>query len=107
MSCYQTLEIRNDTAANDTTANDTAYDAATANDSLSFSRRDNSFSLGGRKGGLCIHMRGQLHTVGCLVERTVKGRDKEYEHLCTHTDEQHQVGSRQVGQFKERTQNND
>ena len=53
------------------------------------------------------HMRRQLHAVGCLVERTVEGGDEEHNDLSAHAEEQHEVGSRQVGQFEERTQDDD
>ena len=36
-----------------------------------------------------------------------KTRDEEYEDFRTHTDEQHQVGSRNMSQFEERTQDDD
>lgn len=53
------------------------------------------------------HMNVKIHSLGSLVERTVEGRDKEYEYLSTHTQEQEEVGSWQVGQLKQRTQDND
>ena len=52
-------------------------------------------------------MSRNISSIGCLVERTVEGGKEEHERLSTHTGKQHEIGSRQVGQFKEGTQDND
>jgi hypothetical protein len=41
------------------------------------------------------------------VEGTVEGGEEEHEHLSAHAEEQHEVGACDVGQFEQRTQNND
>ena len=63
----------------------------------------------GDSGSLCPHlgMDIQIHTVRRLVEGTVKGGEEEHDDLSTHTQIQEEVGSRQVGQFKQGTQDND
>ena len=52
-------------------------------------------------------MSRQIHAISCLVKRTVESRDKEHEYLSAHTQEQEEVGSRQVGQFKQCTKDHD
>ena len=49
----------------------------------------------------------QVHAVGCLVKRTVEGGNEEHDYLSSHAEEQHEVGSWQVGQLEERTKNHD
>ena len=44
---------------------------------------------------------------GCLVERTVEGRNEEHYNLGAHTEIQHDVGSGQVGELKQCTKDND
>ena len=48
-------------------------------------------------------VRRQVHAVGSLVERTVKSRDEEHEHFRTHTQEEEEVSTRQVGELEQRT----
>ena len=95
-------------AAGAATTNDDGAAAATASDSHS-----------GTFGTLCalchlctlcvdvveVHVRGQILAVLGLVERTVEAGDEEHEHLGAHTQEQPEVGSRQVGELEERTKN--
>ena len=52
-----------------------------------------------------IEMRGQVHAVGSLVERTVESGDEEHKYLGAHTDEKHQVGPFNMGELEERSQN--
>ena len=49
---------------------------------------------------LLIYMRREFLAVGGLVERTVEGGEEEHEYLGTHSEEQHEVCSRQVGEFE-------
>ena len=42
-----------------------------------------------------------------FVEGTIEGREEEHDNLRTHTNEQHKVAARQVGQFEQGTQNYD
>ena len=52
-------------------------------------------------------MGGQITAVGCLVERTVEGRDEEHKHLSAHTNEQHDIGKGKVRQLKKGSKDND
>ena len=45
----------------------------------------------------------QVHTIRRLVERTVESGEEEHDNLRTHTQEQEEVSSGQVGQFKQGT----
>jgi hypothetical protein len=60
-----------------------------------------------RRFAFLAYVRRQFHAVGRLVEGTVEGCDEEHHHLSSHTQEQHEVGTRQVGQLKQRTENHD
>lgn len=50
---------------------------------------------------------GKFATIVGLVERTVEGREKEDDNLRTHTEEQPEVGSRQVGELEECAKDHD
>ena len=42
----------------------------------------------------------ELTSLGSLVERTVEGGNEEHHHLGTHAEEQHEIGTRQVGKLE-------
>ena len=46
-------------------------------------------------------------TVGSLVKRTVESRNEEDEDLGAHTDEEHDIGTREMGQLKQRSKDDD
>lgn len=50
---------------------------------------------------------GKFATIVGLVERTVEGREEEDDNLRTHTEEQPEVGSRQVGELEECAKDHD
>ena len=78
---------------------------ATAN-SLPTATREDSARLFIRH--LIVHnVSGQVLAILGLVERTIEAGNEEHEHLSAHTKEQHEVGTRQVGQFKECTKDHD
>ena len=50
---------------------------------------------------------GHLLAYLILVERTVEGCEEEHDNLCSHSEAQHDICTRIVKQFEERTQNYD
>lgn len=50
---------------------------------------------------------GKFATIVGLVERTVESREEEDDNLRTHTEEQPEVGSRQVGELEECAKDHD
>ena len=56
---------------------------------------------------LFCYVRGQVHAVGRLVERPVEGRKKEHHYLCSHAEEEHEVGTGQVCKLEKGTKDND
>ena len=50
---------------------------------------------------------GQFLANFVLVEGPVEGGEEEHHYLGAHTDEEHEVTSRQVGELEQRTEDND
>ena len=96
----------NSTATDDTTTDDTATNDTATNDTTA---RNSRVADGYPVSILIIemHMRRQILAILGLVERTVKARNEEHKYLSTHTKEQPEVGSRQVGQLEQGTCNHD
>ena len=91
---------------NSTATDDTATDDTTTNDTTA---RNSRVADGYPVSILIIemHMRRQILAILGLVERTVKAGNEEHKYLSTHTKEQPEVGSRQVGQLEQGTCNHD